>query len=81
MSKTICIDTAILESTLMCFGLDMVHIYAQVMNLQLILVNYRNGQLHFSESLKIDLEENLEANYAKIREIMKFVTNECHRLR
>lgn len=45
--------------------------------LQLILVNYRNGQLHFSESLKIDLEENLDPNYAKIRKIMEFVTNEC----
>lgn len=45
--------------------------------LQLILVNYRNGQLRFSESLKIDLEENLDVNYAKIREIMEFVTNEC----
>lgn len=44
--------------------------------LQLILVNYRNGQLHFSESLKIDLEENLDPNYAKIRKIMEFVTNE-----
>ena len=33
MSKTISIGTAILESTLMCFGLDMVHIYPQVMSL------------------------------------------------
>lgn len=45
--------------------------------IQLILVNYRDGRLHFNESLKIDLEENLDANYAKIREIMEFVTNEC----
>ena len=46
--------------------------------LQLILVNYRDGELHFNESLKIDLEENLDPNYAKIREIMEFVTGECH---
>lgn len=45
--------------------------------LQLILVNFHNGQLWFDQSLKIDLEENLDANYAKIREIMEFVTNEC----
>lgn len=45
--------------------------------LQLILVNYHDGQLWFNESLKIDLEENLDANYAKIREIMEFVTKEC----
>ena len=46
--------------------------------LQLILVNYRDGELHFNESLKIDLEENLDPHYAKIREIMEFVTEECH---
>ena len=46
-------------------------------HLQLILVNYRDGKLHFNESLKIDLEENLDSNYAKIREIMEFVTLEC----
>lgn len=45
--------------------------------LQLILVNYRDGKLHFNESVKIDLEENLDSNYAKIREIMEFVTAEC----
>lgn len=45
--------------------------------LQLILVNYRDGSLHFNESIKIDLEENLDPNYAKIREIMEFVMREC----
>ena len=45
--------------------------------LQLILVNYRNGRLRYNESLKIDLEENLDPNYVKIREIMEFVTTEC----
>lgn len=44
---------------------------------QLILVNHRDGQLWFEESLKIDLEKNLDTNYARIREIMEFVTNEC----
>lgn len=46
-------------------------------NLQLILVNYRNGELQYDESLKIDLEENLDPHYAKIRGIMEFITNEC----
>ena len=46
--------------------------------LQLILVNYRNGKLHFDESLKIDLEENIDPNHAKIREIVEFITTECH---
>lgn len=45
--------------------------------LQLILVNYHDGKLCFNESLKIDLEKNLDDNYAKIREIMEFVSNEC----
>ena len=45
--------------------------------IQLILVNYHDGQLWFEESLKICLEENLDANYTKIREIMEFVSNEC----
>lgn len=30
----------------------------------------------FNESLKIDLEENPDANYTNTREIMEFVTNE-----
>lgn len=47
--------------------------------LQLILLNYRDGKLWFEESMIIDLEENLDANYAKIRKIMEFVTRECRR--
>ena len=45
--------------------------------LQFILVNYRDGKLHYDESLKIDLEENLDSNFAKIREIMEFISTEC----
>lgn len=45
--------------------------------IQLILVNYHDGQVWFEESLKICLEENLDTDYAKIREIMEFVSNEC----
>lgn len=45
--------------------------------LQLILVNYRKGELHFNESIKIDLEENLDSNFATIRELMEYITNEC----
>lgn len=46
--------------------------------LQLNLVNYHDGSLHFDESIRINLEENLDTNYAKIREIMEFITQECH---
>ncbi|MBE6789898.1 MAG: hypothetical protein E7535_01750 [Ruminococcaceae bacterium] len=45
--------------------------------LQLILVNYYDGKLHFDESIKIDLEDNLDPNFATIRELMEFITNEC----
>lgn len=45
--------------------------------IQLILVNYYDGKLHFKESIKIDLEENLDPNFATIREIIEFITNEC----
>ena len=45
--------------------------------LQLILLNYRDGRLHFDESMLIDLEENLDQNYLKIRDIMSFITKEC----
>lgn len=45
--------------------------------LQLILVNYYDGKLHFDESIKIDLEDNLDPNFATIRQLMEFITNEC----
>lgn len=45
--------------------------------LQLILVNYYDGKLRFDESIKIDLEENLDSNFATIRELVEFITNEC----
>lgn len=45
--------------------------------LQLILVNYYDGKLRFDESIKIDLEENLDSNLATIRELVEFITNEC----
>lgn len=45
--------------------------------LQLILVNYREGKLHFDESIQINLEENLDPDHAKIREIMELITEEC----
>ncbi len=45
--------------------------------LQLILVNYSNGKLKFKESIKIDLEKNLDDNLATIRELFEFITNEC----
>ncbi len=45
--------------------------------LQLILVNYYDGKLRFDEAIKIDLEENLDSNFATIRELVEFITNEC----
>jgi hypothetical protein len=45
--------------------------------LELILVNYRDGELHFDESVKIDLEQNLDENLGRIRELMEFLTDEC----
>ena len=41
--------------------------------LQLILVNYRDGKLHFNESLKIDLEENLDLRLTVKRAIVAAV--------
>jgi len=46
--------------------------------IQLVLLNYSNGKLHFDESFQIDLEKNLDENYASIREIVEWITNECH---
>ena len=45
--------------------------------LQLILVNYRDGRLQFDESIQIDLEENLDSNFATIRELIEYITFEC----
>lgn len=45
--------------------------------LQLILVNYRDGGLQFDESIQIDLEENLDSNFATIRELIEYITVEC----
>lgn len=46
--------------------------------IQLVLLNYANGKLHFDQSFQIDLEENLDENYTSIREIVEWITNECH---
>ncbi len=45
--------------------------------IQLILVNYKNHKLRFNESIKIDLEQNIDDNYATIRDIIEFVTDAC----
>lgn len=46
-------------------------------NIQLALVNYSNGQLHFNESFQIDLEQNLDENLGSIRDIMEWLTTMC----
>ena len=45
--------------------------------LQLILVNYRDGGLQFDGSIQIDLEENMDSNFATIRELIEYITFEC----
>ena len=45
--------------------------------LQLVLVNYRDGMIRFDETVRIDLENNLDVNHSKIREVMEFVWKEC----
>jgi hypothetical protein len=44
---------------------------------EILLVNYYDGNIHFDEHIRIDLEKNLDENYASIREIMEFITDEC----
>lgn len=47
--------------------------------IQLLLVNYYNGKLHFKESFQIDLEQNLDENMASIRKVIEWLTEECCR--
>lgn len=44
--------------------------------MQLVLVNYYNGKLHFKESFQIDLEQNLDGNMTSIRKIVEWLTEE-----
>lgn len=46
-------------------------------HIELILANYYDGHIHFNESLKIDLEKNLDENYFTIRQLLELITNEC----
>jgi len=48
-------------------------------HIQLALVNYYDGKLHFDEAFMIDLEENLDENFASIRKIIEWLTEECRR--
>ena len=48
-------------------------------HIQLALVNYYEGKLHFDESFMIDLEQNLDENLASIRKIIEWLTDECCR--
>ena len=48
--------------------------------LQLVLVNYKKGKLRFDKYISIDLEQNLDDNYKKIREIFEYITNACRNL-
>lgn len=44
--------------------------------LELLLVNYHDGHLHYDEHIHIDLEKNLDNHYASIRTLMEFFTEE-----
>ena len=43
----------------------------------LVLMNYRDGRLHFDESIRVDLEDNYEGNMAKLRSVMEEITWLC----
>ncbi len=46
-------------------------------HIELVLVNYYNGDLHFGESFRIDLESNLDEDLCSIRTIMEWLTDIC----
>ena len=46
-------------------------------NIQLILVNYREGHLRYNESVRINLEKNFGDDPASIRRYMQWLLNEC----
>ena len=46
-------------------------------HLQLILVNYYEGKLHFDESARIDLEQDIAETDGGIRGFMEWLTTEC----
>lgn len=46
-------------------------------HLQLILVNYYDGKLHFDESVRIDLEARTDESKVELRGFMEWLTSEC----
>lgn len=46
-------------------------------HIELVLVNYYDGILHFEESFRIDLEENLDDDLRSIRTIVEWMTDIC----
>lgn len=46
-------------------------------HIELVLVNYYDGFLHFEESFRIDMEKNLDTDLCSIRTIMRQVTDIC----
>lgn len=46
-------------------------------NIQLILVNWYNGRLHFDESARINLEENFGADSSAARSYMHWLLKQC----
>lgn len=47
-------------------------------NMQLILVNYHEGKLHFKESIRIDFNLDPEADNSELREVMELITQKCN---
>lgn len=46
---------------------------------ELFLFNYYDGRIHFDEFFCIDLEKNLDENYASIREMIEYLTEACRK--
>lgn len=44
---------------------------------EILLVNYYDGHIHYDRYIRIDLEKNLDNNYASIREFIEFITEQC----
>lgn len=46
-------------------------------HIELVLINYYNGRLHYDELFQIDLEKYSNGNFTIIRELMEWITSQC----
>ena len=47
---------------------------------EILLVNYRDGKLHFNEYIKVNLEKNINLYNESIRDIIEFIIDESRAL-